>query len=325
MGAHRSSILCMNQSPSNRVGSASRSLWREGLVLGATLVLSVLLVALVVFAPASFTNYGYNNPGGVRGYTQAIVEYFTNLLRGQLATTRGNAQAWRLLLESARRTLELLGVSLIAAIPLGLVWTGLIASPRWPRLRPALLALNTLVLSLPAVAILLLSAEMVANFTFRTGIQLTYVQGYGFDRHLILPAGTLALRGAAAMAYALAIAQEDILRQEWIRAARARGLGGLQLWWRHIMPALRLPTVGILLSMLRQMVSSIIIVEYVYGWNGMGRRMLDYDVSAINRPENAVALTSALILVTLFVLVDSLGRIALRYADPRLREREATA
>ena len=294
-------------------------------MLGATLALSVLIVAMVVFAPASFTNYGYNHPGGARGYTQAIAGYFANLAHGQLAATRGNAQAWRMLLESARRTLELLGVSLLAALPLGLAWAGLIASPRWPRLRLALLALNTLVLSLPAVAILLLSAEAVANVTFRTGIQLTYVQGYGFDRHLILPAGTLALRGAGALASALAIAQEDILRQEWIRAARARGLGGLQLWRRHIMPALQLPTVGILLSMLRQMVSSIIIVEYVYGWNGLGRRMLDYDVSAVDRPENAVALTSALILVTLFVLVDSLGRIALRYADPRLREREPSA
>ncbi len=69
-------------------------------------------------------------------------------------------------------------------------------------------------------------------------------------------------------------------------------------------------------------VSAIIIVEYIYSWNGLGQRMLDYEFGLTNRPENAVALTSALILVLLFVLVDTAGRAALRFADPRLNDQE---
>lgn len=312
----------MNTHVPHRSSSVGRNLLRAGIAVVATLVFSALFVALLVFAPSAFATYGGAQPGGLSRYVSDIWAYFTGLFQGQLTPLRSNAQAWRLLQESTRHTLELLAISMAAAIPLGILWGGLMATSRWRRLRLFLLALNTLLLSLPAVAILLLAVETVANMTYRTGIQLTYVQGYGLDRHLILPAGTLALRGAATMARALQIAQDDIMHQEWIRAARARGLGGLQLWWRQVLPALRLPAIGIFLSMLRQMVSAIIIVEYIYSWNGLGQRMLDYEFGLTNRPENAVALTSALILVLLFVLVDTAGRAALRFADPRLNDQE---
>ena len=105
------------------------------------------------------------------------------------------------------------------------------------------------------------------------------MQGYGLDRHLILPAGVLVLRGAAYLARALEIAQDDVLRQDWVRAARAKGLGGFALWRRHVLPALRLPALGMLLGMLRVMVGAIVIVDYIYGWGGLGQRMLATDAA----------------------------------------------
>lgn len=293
---------------------------REALALLLTLALSALLVVMIIFATQAFASRRYDQPRGFAVYVHLISTYFADLLRGQLSGTRNNASAWRLLLESSRRTFALLGISMLVAMPLGAGWGALMAMARRQRVRVLLFGFNTLILSLPALAILLLASELVATLTLRTGIRLTYVQGYGLDQHLLLPAGTLVLRGAAYLARALQIAHDDVLRQEWIRAARARGLSGLVLWRRHVLPALRLPAIGAVLGMLRVMVASLIIVEYLYGWGGIGRRMIDFESNSAGRPENAIAVTAALILVLLFVLIDAVGQLALRYADPRVHE-----
>src|SRR5581483_377394 len=139
-------------------------------------------------------------------------------------------------------------------------------------------------------------------------------------RHLLLPAGVLVLRGSAYLARALHIAQDDVLQQDWIRAARARGLGGLALWRRHVLPALRLPLLGIILGMLRLMVAGIVIIDYMYGWGGLGQRMLNFQPFRLEAADTAMSTSAALTLVFLFVVVDALGQLALRYADPRLRD-----
>jgi ABC-type dipeptide/oligopeptide/nickel transport system permease component len=210
------------------------------------------------------------------------------------------------------------------ALPLGLAWGGLLASTHRRGVRALLFGLNTLVMSLPSFAIMLLAMESVANLTLRTGIQLAYVQGYGLDRHLVLPAGVLALRGAAYLARGFQIAQEDILRQDWIRAARARGLGGVALWRRHVLPALRLPAIGIGLGLLRVLINGLIIIDYMYNWGGLGRSMLTFDSGEFNTVSNSSAASAALVLVIGLVVVDTLGQLSLRYADPRLREVDTT-
>ena len=167
---------------------------------------------------------------------------------------------------------------------------------------------------------MLLAMEAVANLTQATNVRIAYVQGYGLDGHLVLPTAVLAFRGAAAMARAVQVAQEDIMRQEWIRAARARGLGGFALWWRHVLPALRLPLLGSTLGVIRITVGGLVIVDDLSGWNGLGRLMLQVRFGTVNPAESQVAAGATIMLVIFFVVVDALGRLALRGADPRLRE-----
>lgn len=205
----------------------------ELLALVVTVAISGLILALVIFAPQSFIDTAYNTaPRGITGYFSSIVGYFANLLGGRLSDPAHNAAAWATLARSAGHTIELLGISMAAALPIGIGWAGLLAFVRRPLLRAALFGLNTVVMAVPTFAMLLLAMEAISTLTLRTGYRLTFVQGYGLDRHLILPAGVLVLRGSAYMARALHIAQDDVLQQDWIRAARARGLGGLALWRR---------------------------------------------------------------------------------------------
>ena len=164
-----------------------------------------------------------------------------------------------------------------------------------------------------------LAIQIVATLTLRTGIRLTYVQGYGLDRHLLLPAGVLAVRGASYMARAIQVAQEEIAQQDWVRAARAKGLGGFALWRRHMLPALRVPLLGSVLGMLRVVVGGIVIVDYLYNWNGVGTYMLKAAGVLGRFANDQLAAGAAVLLVFLIIAIDTLGRLALRRADPRLR------
>jgi peptide/nickel transport system permease protein len=175
---------------------------------------------------------------------------------------------------------------------------------------------------MPTFVVVILAIEGVATLTLRTGIRLALVHGYGLDQHLLLPTAVLALRGAAYMARGIQAAQEDILRQDWIRAARAKGLGGLLLWRRHILPALRLPLLGSTLGMLRVMVSGFVIVDYIYGWGGLGGRMLRTSASGVAAANDRRALGAAVVLVLFFIGVDVLEHLALGRLDPRMRLQE---
>jgi peptide/nickel transport system permease protein len=292
----------------------------EALALLVTAVGSIVLVTMLVFAPRIFADSRSLTLPGLQSYLVLVRDYLTHLAGGDLGRTLNQRPVSRDLLVGVRHSLELLGVSLAVALPLGLGWGTLLATVR--RRLPALLlfGLNTLALSLPSFVVMLLAMEGIATLTQQTGIQIAYVQGYGLDRHLVLPTAVLALRGAAAMARAVQVAQEDIMRQDWIRAARARGLGGFELWRRHVLPALRLPLLGSGLGMIRIMVGGLVIVDYLSGWNGLGRLMLQVKNGTINPAEAQLAAGATITLVVFFVVVDALGRLALHGADPRLRE-----
>src|SRR5215213_3401170 len=305
-------------------GLRAGSVVREAIVLALTLACGIVLVVLLIFAPrlflASAPLAGVGNRQSIwlpqlLDYLTLVRGYLSGLLQGSLGIDRRGISINRDLLQAARHTLELLASSALAALPLGLLWGGLLASVRHRPSRVLLFGLNTLLNSLPTFVVMLLAIELIATLTLRTGFRLTYVQGYGLDRHLILPTSVLALRGAAYMAASIQLAQEDILRQDWIQAARARGLGGLALWRWHVLPALRLPLLGSALGMIRVIVAGVVIVDYMYNWNGLGSYMLKAAgaFAAPNANEQQTG-GAVVLLVCLFVGIDALGRLLLRQA-----------
>jgi ABC-type dipeptide/oligopeptide/nickel transport system permease component len=293
--------------------AALSSVVREALTLALTLALGVLLVVGLVYLPRALIFQPYR-PSGWDAYWRMIAEFLAGVPQGDFGRNDRGAPVNRILRTAVIRSLQLLGASFVAALALGLGWGALLASVRRGLLASALFGLNTLLISLPSFVVLLLAIDAIATLNLHYGIWITYVQGYGLDRHLLLPGGVLALRGAAFMARAVQVAQEDVLRQDWVQAARARGLSGWNLWRRHVLPALRLPLLGSSLGMLRVMVSALVIIEYMYNWGGIGQRLIGRSGG------EAISASAGLVLVVFFVLVDLLGRLLLRRADPRLRE-----
>ena len=291
---------------------------REALLLLITLAVGALVVTAIVFLPVWFGRSFDPSLESFQRYLAAMGNYLGGLLQGRLGVNPRGRPVNDELLQATRRTLELLVTSMAAALALGLAWGAALATIRRGRTAALLLGLSTVVISLPSFTMMLLLAEAVATITLRTGVRLAYVQGYGLDGHLILPTAVLAVRGGAYIARAVQVAQEEIMGQEYIRAARAKGLGGFDLWRRHVLPALRLPLLGATLGAVRVIVAGMVIVDFMYGWGGLGRKLLSVNSEGVVAAGNAeVAAGAAVILLLIFVLIDAVGRLLIRGAVPQ--------
>ncbi len=134
-------------------------------------------------------------------------------------------------------------------------------------------------------------------------------------RHLVLPAATLALVNAAAIARFHRAAMLDALGAAFVRAARARGLPDRRLLLRHALRSALAPAITLAGLSVPALLTGSVLVESVFGWPGMGR--VAYDAIAARDYDviTAVAVVAG-VLVALGNLLADLGVAA---ADPRVR------
>lgn len=133
--------------------------------------------------------------------------------------------------------------------------------------------------------------------------------------HLMLPALTLGLIGAAATARYQRAAVLEVVRQDFIRAARAKGLSERAVTLRHALRNALLPTITLLGLSLPILLSGAVLVETVFAWPGMGRLA----VEAISRRDYPLV-TGAAILTAIAVVAGNLIADLLAWlADPRIR------
>jgi peptide/nickel transport system permease protein len=309
----------MIRTPSPTTSAGLRSVVTFISISLVVLISGIVLVVMLLHIPRVTLGTFREPPAGWGHYLPMVGAYLQQLLQGLITTPSRNIQAWRTLWPVAYRSAILLLISLGIALPLGIVWGALLAHTRRPLLRTIAFGTNMLFLALPSFALLLLLMELVANFTFRTGIRLAYVQGFGLDRHLVLPAGVLAIRGAAYIARGVHAAQDDVLAQDWIRVARAKGLGGWYLWRHHVLPALRLPLLGIVLGTVRVLVHALVMIDFMYGWGGLGNQIYGAvrDMRQGEAADNPLVLGSAVLLVIFFVILDRAALLFAERGDPR--------
>ncbi len=133
--------------------------------------------------------------------------------------------------------------------------------------------------------------------------------------HLVLPACTLGLASAAATARFVRSGLLHSLGQEFVRAARARGLGGGRVMFSHGLRNALIPVINLLGLSLPVLVSGSLVVEVVFGWPGMGR--LTY--GAILAQDVPTVLAATLVAAVMVIAGNLLADIAMAVADPRIR------
>jgi ABC-type dipeptide/oligopeptide/nickel transport system permease component len=133
--------------------------------------------------------------------------------------------------------------------------------------------------------------------------------------HLVLPGVTLGTASAAALARMTRSSVLEIIRQDYVRSARAKGLGEGRVVGRHVLKNAVNPIVTVLGIQVGTLLGGAILTETVFSWPGLGSMM----VRAIQARDYPLVQGGVLLIATTFVLVNLLVDLLYAVFDPRLR------
>lgn len=134
-------------------------------------------------------------------------------------------------------------------------------------------------------------------------------------RHLALPAFTMGLVVAAPVLRFLRAALLDVTRADYVRTAEGKGLSWRAAVIRHALPNALLPTLTFVGLVIGSMLGGIVVVEYVFGWPGLGSLAVD----SVGKRDYAVLQGVVLLAAVAFVLTSLLVDLLSVMIDPRLR------
>ncbi len=133
-------------------------------------------------------------------------------------------------------------------------------------------------------------------------------------RNLILPAITLGIRPLAIIAQLTRGSMLDIMNQDYIRTAYAKGLSKSQVIWRHGLRNALNPVITAITGWFAELLAGAFFVEYIFGWNGIGRLTVD----ALAKLDFPVVMGSVLVTSFFFIVINMLADWLYRVVDPRV-------
>ena len=204
-----------------------------------------------------------------------------------------------------------LALAALLGLPLGL-WSARGRRALWSL---PIVLLSSIGMSLPSFFVALLLQMLVIRLTQATGRTVLPVGGMGWDAHLVLPILVLAARPLAQIARVANVCFAEILDQEYIRTAHSKGLTPAWILGKHVMRNAAVPVLTTIGVALRYSLISLPVVEYFFGWQGLGFYLL----KAIATNEADFAAGMLLCLVAAFLLVNLLLEASYGLCDPRLR------
>jgi ABC-type dipeptide/oligopeptide/nickel transport system permease component len=139
--------------------------------------------------------------------------------------------------------------------------------------------------------------------------------GWGTPRHLILPALTLAAAPLAQNVRLIRAGMLEVLQEDYVRTARAKGLGEPLVVYRHAFRNAALPFITVTGLSLGFMLSGAIIIETVFSWPGMGRLI----VQAVPARDFPVIQAGVFVFAVAFVAINLVVDVLYTIVDPRVR------
>ncbi len=239
--------------------------------------------------------------------------YLSNLLHGNLGRSYAQkTEVWTLIAARLPATLVLMLAGILVEVVLGLTLGTIAAVRRGGFVDRVVMTASFVGVSAPqfVVALLLL-------YVFAVTLGWLPMSGYGTLAHVVLPASTLGVLGAGWYARMVRSAMIDVLNQDYVRTARAKGLSSRRVIFRHALPNAILPIIAMIGIDIGQFMGGVVVVEAVYGWPGIGQlawqAIQQVDIPIIM----GVTLTSALAIVIGNLLADLVTPLI----DPRIRTR----
>ena len=134
-------------------------------------------------------------------------------------------------------------------------------------------------------------------------------------KNLILPAITLGIRPLAIITQLTRSSMLDVLDQDYIRTAYAKGLSRRVVVFRHALRNALNPVITAITGWFAELLAGAFFVEYIFGWKGIGKVTVD----ALEKLDFPVVMGSVLITATFFVMVNLLADVLYGVVDPRVR------
>jgi ABC-type dipeptide/oligopeptide/nickel transport system permease component len=233
-------------------------------------------------------------------------DYFTSLATGSLGEASstsilgGDRRAMgQLLIDAYTKSMVLVLLAVGLAAAGGILVGVLAAASRRARVRAVLLAFTTLAISVPSFLLAILLILGGAELNARYGIRLWPTFGYGLDDHLIVPVLVLAARPFAQIANIAYVATEDVLKLDYIRTARAKGLVESVILGRHALGNAAVPIIGAVATGLSIALSTLPVVEVFFSWPGLGFALLQairrFDAATTGTLLGSLAVTIAVV------------------------------
>lgn len=134
-------------------------------------------------------------------------------------------------------------------------------------------------------------------------------------KNLILPAVVLGIRPLAVVIQLMRNSLLEVLNQDYIRTARAKGLSTYQVIRKHALKNSLNPVVTAISGWFASMLAGAVFVEYIFGWNGLGKEI----VEALNTLDLPIIMGAVIVIATMFILINILVDIIYGILDPKIR------
>ncbi len=247
-----------------------------------------------------------DDPAAVR-----YARFVSGAVRGDLGTSvQYKRPVIDLIMERLPSTIQLTAASLVVAIVVGFVLGVLAAVHHNTWIDTAAMVFSVLGLTMPIFYIGLL---LILVFSVNLG-WFPIIGGSTAER-LVLPSVTLGVVSSGIIARMVRASLLEVLRQDYITTARAKGLRSRVVLWRHAIRNTFIPIVTILGLQVGGMLSGSVIIDTVFDRPGDGRLA----VEAITRKDFPLAQGTILVTATIYVLINLLVDISYAWFDPRIR------
>jgi peptide/nickel transport system permease protein len=134
-------------------------------------------------------------------------------------------------------------------------------------------------------------------------------------RNLLLPALTLGIRPLAIITQLTRSAMLDVLNQDYIRTAYAKGLSKRMVIWKHALRNALNPVITAITGWFAELLAGAFFVEYIFGWKGIGKITVD----ALEKLDFPVVMGSVLVSSAFFIFINILADLLYGIVDPRVR------
>ena len=207
-------------------------------------------------------------------------------------------------------TLQLAGAGLGIALVTGLS-LGVLAAVY----RRTLIDYIAVVVALAGVSIPVFWSGLILMLYFSLELGWLPASGYGTWRHLVLPAAAIGFSSSAIIARVTRSSMIEVLRSDYIRTARAKGVGERRVNLRHGLRNAMLPVITVIGLQFGGLLGGAVLTETVFAWPGLGRLVVD----SIRAQDGPLVQGTVLFIAVVFILINLLVDLSYALLNPRIR------